>query len=133
MSQTANPTVTDSRAKASDRQARPAQPNQGKQEAVKPTPVIAEQSFQTDWSYLGFAFASADGFSVRFGIDQQVYLLKTTARNYNTLCSTLLACWLEGAKVSLEYRRPLGNASLNENQPLVIEGIHALRPDMDGN
>jgi hypothetical protein len=134
MSQTASTTVPDARSRGNDRQARPAQADGTKKDGVKPaTSIAAEQSFSTGWDFLGFAFATADGFAVRFGIEQQVYLLKTTARNYNTLCSTLLACWLEGAKVSLEYRRPLISASADENQPMLIEGVQALRPRADGN
>ena len=65
------------------------------QQTNAPDAISASNVLHTKWSYLGFVYASPEGFVVRFGIDQERYLLKLTQPNYNAMFSVLLGCWLD--------------------------------------
>ncbi len=56
---------------------------------------------------LGFFTVDGEGCTVRFGIEQQQYVLEASSPNYSAMFSMLLACWLEGRRVSLTYVSPL--------------------------
>ena len=60
-------------------------------------------SDSSGFGVLGWFTVDAEGCTVQFGIDQQRYALDASAANYDALFSMLLACWLEGRKVSLTY------------------------------
>jgi hypothetical protein len=84
---------------------------------------------KTEWGYLGFVNASRDGFTVRFGIDQERYFLPASSPSFNALYSLLLACWLARGKLSISYRR---GAPADATGPFTIESVDALPPGSDG-
>lgn len=85
----------------------------------------------TDFGQLGWFTTSAEGCTVRFGIEQQGYGLAVTLPNYNALFSQLLACWLNGCRLSLTFgiRR---SPAVDPNAPLNIVSITALPPGSEG-
>jgi hypothetical protein len=95
-----------------------------------PATRTAPQELETQWGYLGFVKAGGDGFTVRFGIDQERYFLPADAPNYNALYSLLLSCWLARGKLSITYTR--SPASGDPNGPFTIQTVDALPPGSDG-
>ena len=65
--------------------------------------VKSATSAESPWSTLGWFAVGAEGVTVHFGIDQQQYVLDTSAANYNALFSMLLACWLEHRRLQFTY------------------------------
>jgi hypothetical protein len=85
--------------------------------------VVAEASTtgSTGLDILGWFTVDDEGCTVRFGIEQQQYLLAATAPNYNAMFSTLLACWLDRRRVDLTYALPLiGLPGRPDDAPLRI-------------
>lgn len=89
----------------------------------------------TQFGFLGGFTTNTEGCTVRFGIEQERYLLALTLPNYNALFSLLLACWLNRCKVSLTYkllRKLDSKAPLDPNTPSSIVSITALPPSSSG-
>jgi hypothetical protein len=93
------------------------------------TAKAASPLLKSKWSYLGFVNANDEGFTVRFGIDQERFILEAKEPNYNAMYSRLLACWVSRGKLSVSYRSPAGADSTG---PFRIEAIDALPPGSDG-
>lgn len=96
------------------------------------TPVTMATTNNTKFSSLGWFTTNTEGCIVRFGIEQERYLLAVTLPNYNALFSQLLACWLNGCKVSLTYRLPIKFPTPDPNAPLSIVSLTALPPGSEG-
>lgn len=77
---------------------------------------------------LGWFTVNAEGCSVRFGIEPQMYMLKLDTPNYNAIFSTLLACWLNCAQLTLTYSTLRATPIPDEDAPREIISIAAFAP-----
>lgn len=86
----------------------------------------------TDFGYLTFFIADADGCTVRYGIEQTRFRLNASHVQYSAMYSLLLACWLDRARVSLEFRLRKALPGSSEVPPREIVAITALPAGSDG-